>query len=119
MLFWVVSNHDWLISLQLLQTVLCTHPSREPLRLSLPTPATGSSYKGAYVKNDHGLQELEWLEKLAEWRTAAAKAQNDLIISGGVTGTEVAGELATENPTVKSHGFTLANTCATKWRTST
>ena len=63
--------------------------------------ATGSSYKGAYVKNDDGLQKLEWLEKLAEWRTAAAKAKHVLIVGGGVTGTEVAGELATEHPTCK------------------
>lgn len=57
--------------------------------------ATGTSYKGLYVKNNDGLFRNDWLKKLAEWRAAAGNAKHILIIGGGVTGVEVAGELAT------------------------
>lgn len=63
--------------------------------------ATGSSYKGSYMKNNGGLSKQAWLQKMAEWRAAAAKAKHILIVGGGVTGVELAGELATEHPGCK------------------
>mmetsp|Transcript_69377 Transcript_69377/g.112601 ORF Transcript_69377/g.112601 Transcript_69377/m.112601 type:complete len:400 (-) Transcript_69377:68-1267(-) len=63
--------------------------------------ATGSSYGGAYIKNDDGLDKSAWLQKIGSWRQAAANSKHILIIGGGVTGVEVAGELATEHPSCK------------------
>jgi len=63
--------------------------------------ATGSAYKGAYVKNDDGLDKKEWLEKIGSWRKAAANSKHILIIGGGNTGVEIAGELATEHASCK------------------
>jgi len=59
--------------------------------------ATGTSYKGEFIKNDHGLHKQAWLQKLSTWREAAGKARHILVVGGGVTGVEVAGELATEH----------------------
>jgi NADH dehydrogenase FAD-containing subunit len=63
--------------------------------------ATGSSYKGGYLKNNDGLSKQAWVEKMAQWRAAAAKAKHILIIGGGVTGVELVAELATEHPGCK------------------
>ena len=63
--------------------------------------ATGSSYKGEYIKNDEGLHKDAWLQKLSKWRAAAGRAKHILIVGGGITGVELAGELATEHPTCK------------------
>jgi len=60
--------------------------------------ATGSRYRGKYIKNNDGLPKQEWTKRMAEWRAAAAKSKHVVVIGAGVTGIEVAGELATEHP---------------------
>jgi NADH dehydrogenase FAD-containing subunit len=62
--------------------------------------ATGSRYKGKYIKNNDGLPKQEWTKRMDEWRAAAAKAKHIVVVGAGVTGIEVAGELATEHPQV-------------------
>ena len=83
------------------------------LRADAIVIATGSSYKGEFIKNNAGLLKDEWLQKMATFREAAGRARHILIIGGGPTGVELAGELATEHPTCKvtivTKGQTLAN----------
>jgi NADH dehydrogenase FAD-containing subunit len=73
----------------------------QELRADAIVIATGTSYKGSFMKNNGGLSKQAWLQKMAEWRAAAAKARHILIVGGGVTGVELAGELATEHPGCK------------------
>jgi NADH dehydrogenase FAD-containing subunit len=83
--------------------VSCTKPGghREDISADAIVIATGSSYRGKYVKNNDGLVKQDWLKRMAEWRTAASKAKHILLLGGGVTGVEVAGELAMEHPSCK------------------
>jgi pyruvate/2-oxoglutarate dehydrogenase complex dihydrolipoamide dehydrogenase (E3) component len=85
--------------------------------------ATGSSYKGSpYLKNNDGLSKEAWVQKMAQWRAAAAKAKHILIVGGGVTGVELVAELATEHPgckvTLVHSGAELCN-AGKSWHNST
>jgi len=63
--------------------------------------ATGSSHRGRFMKNSDGLPKQAWLQRLSEWRTAAGNAKHVLVVGGGVSGVEIAGEFATEHPSCK------------------
>eukprot|EP00961_Rhodomonas_salina_P264791 3578997-Rhodomonas_salina.1 len=83
--------------------------------------ATGSKYNSSWMKNNEGLNKDEWLAKMTQLRAAIANAKHVMVIGGGVTGVEVAGEIATEfdaKVTVVHKGAWLMNTSESVHRTT-
>jgi pyruvate/2-oxoglutarate dehydrogenase complex dihydrolipoamide dehydrogenase (E3) component len=64
--------------------------------------ATGSSYKSQFLKNNDGLNKDQWVAKIAQWRSALVRSKHVMIIGGGLTGVEVAAEIATDFPSIKT-----------------
>jgi cation diffusion facilitator CzcD-associated flavoprotein CzcO len=52
----------------------------EAIKADAVVIATGSTYKGKYIKNNDGLSKQEWLGRVSEWRAAAAKANHIVVI---------------------------------------
>ena len=54
----------------------------EKIKADAVVIATGTNYKGSYIKNNDGVSKQEWVNRMSEWRAAAAKA-NHLVVIGG------------------------------------